>query len=308
MNKQAKPTYRYSVFGLTVQSDILLEELTISREATIDVKIRYKPVIAPPAEFLKEGTYHLTATSFFLDVPDIARYRVEAGQVIEVDPYEGAEIEAIKLFLLGSCMGVILHQRNILPMHGSVIVVAGEGILLTGHSGAGKSTTAHRFLTHGYQFVTDDVAATHIEHRQAIVAPAYGHQKLWADVLEHAPELERKRVNREVEGRTKYTVSRDRQFLNQPTPLRLIVELVPSEEPAVRMERVQGIEKVRTLMVHMYRNVYFTALHKQKEQFEKATELARAVRLIRLYRPIGKATEQEVMDTILKEVTKGVKV
>lgn len=308
MNAGGKQPYRYSVFGLTVQSDILFEELTVSHEDRVDVRIRYKPIEPPPQHLLEEGVYHLTEASFFLDVPDIARYRVESGQVIEVNPYAEAESEAIKLFLLGSCMGVILYQRNILPMHGSVIVVEGKGILLTGHSGAGKSTTTHHFLAAGHQFVTDDVAATHFRDGQAFVESAYGHQKLWADVLDQAPELERKRVNREVNGRAKYTVSRERQFLNQSIPLGLIVELVPSEVPDVRIESIQGLEKIRTLMRHMYRNVYFTALNKQREQFEKATELARVVQVIRLYRPIGKATEQEVMDTILKEVTKGVKI
>ncbi|WP_336798461.1 hypothetical protein [Exiguobacterium acetylicum] len=234
----------------------------------------------------------------------MARYHVSSGKRIDIDPETGATMESVKLFLLGSCMGVLLHQRSILPMHGSVITDGHTGILLTGHSGAGKSTTAHHFLAKGYRLITDDVAATRFTDTEAIVAPAYGHQKLWEDVLQYS-NMECKRVNREVDGRTKYTVNRERQFMDSPVSLRIIVELIPAEVEQIRSETVTGIEKVRTLMIHMYRNVYFKELKQEGVQFEKATELARRVKLIRVYRPHAMATEEAVVALIMKEIQQG---
>ena len=135
-------------------------------------------------------------------------------------------------------------------MHGSVITEGETGILLTGHSGAGKSTTAHRFLAKGYHLVTDDVAATYFQDDAALVAPAYGHQKLWEDVLPSSG-IGYTRVNREVDGRTKYTVDREQQFWNAPVRLRLIVELVPADIEYVQhgTEFINTVEAVST--VHM---------------------------------------------------------
>ena len=64
-----------------------------------------------------------------------------------------------RLYILGTCMGAILMQRKILPLHGSVIAIDGKAYAIVGDSGAGKSTLASAFLKRGYQLLTDDVIA-----------------------------------------------------------------------------------------------------------------------------------------------------
>lgn len=298
-------TYRYSVFGLSVTSELALPELPSSETTRSDVHIQLSDLQEKMNGLTADHPYRLTEGTFSLYVPGVAHYFVASGTMIEVDLIAGTEIEAVKLFLLGSCMGIILHQRGILPMHGSVITDGETGILLTGHSGAGKSTTAHRFLAQGYHLVTDDVAATRFEDDAALVAPAYGHQKLWEDVLPSSG-IGYTRVNREVDRRTKYTVDRERQFWNESVRLRLIVELVPADIKYVQHETVTGMDKVRTLMLHTYRNIYYKELQKEAFQFESAMALARRVRLLRIYRPQGIASEQTVVELITAAIKEGI--
>lgn len=304
MTESKRLSYRYTVFELIVESELEIPELPSSNELKSDVHIYFSNLQAMKHEIASDQFYRLEEERFILDVPKVARYQVSSGKRIDVDPENGAAIESVKLFLLGSCMGVLLHQRSILPMHGSVITDGKTGILLTGHSGAGKSTTAHHFLAKGYRLITDDVAATRFTDTEAIVAPAYGHQKLWEDVLQSS-NIEYKRVNREVDGRTKYTVNREQQFLDSSVPLRLIVELIPAEVEHLKDETVTGIEKIRTLMSHMYRNVYFKELKQEATQFQMATELARRVKVIRIYRPHGMATQEAIIALITKEIQQG---
>lgn len=301
MQPNEQLTYCYSVFGLIVMSELALPELPKSEVAESDIHICVTDLHNKRTEVSAEKSYWLKEETFFLHVPGVGDYYVESGMRIEVDPEEEAAIEAVKLFLLGSCMGIILHQRRVLPMHGSVITDGKTGVLLTGHSGAGKSTTAHRFLAQGYHLVTDDVAATRFNGDAALIAPAYGRQKLWEDVLPSSG-IGYTRVNREVDGRTKYTVDREQQFWNESVRLSLIVELVPAEVEQVRSEIVTGMDKVRTLMLHTYRNIYYMALQKEAFHFEGAMELARRVKLMRIYRPQEVATEQAIVELITEAI------
>jgi len=51
---------------------------------------------------------------------------------------------------MGSAMGALLRQRNILPFHGSYVEVDGEGVIFVGPSGIGKSAIAGGFHKRGF--------------------------------------------------------------------------------------------------------------------------------------------------------------
>lgn len=58
---------------------------------------------------------------FMLNIIGVGTYLVRDGSIIEVDPVKHCEIATLRIFLLGTCMGVILHQRGVLPVHASGI-------------------------------------------------------------------------------------------------------------------------------------------------------------------------------------------
>ena len=96
------------------------------------------------------------------------------------------KIDAIRLYVLGTCMGAILMQRKTLPLHGSVIAIDGKAYAIVGDSGAGKSTLASAFLKRGFQLLTDDVIAVSFsEEGIPFVTPSYPQQKLWSESLDH---------------------------------------------------------------------------------------------------------------------------
>ena len=73
------------------------------------------------------------------------------GNKIIVSPLDEIDEDVIRLYILGTCMGAILMQRKILPLHGSAIAINGKAYAIVGDSGAGKSTLASAFLKKGYQ-------------------------------------------------------------------------------------------------------------------------------------------------------------
>lgn len=92
-------------------------------------------------------------------VADTAIFAIQNGDTIQVSPMAGADEAKIRLFLLGTCMGALLMQRKILPLHGSAIAIDGKAYAFVGHSGAGKSTLASAFINKGFQLLSDDVIA-----------------------------------------------------------------------------------------------------------------------------------------------------
>ncbi|WFR62136.1 hypothetical protein P9222_28415 [Paenibacillus amylolyticus] len=84
---------------------------------------------------------------------------MEQGKRIVVSPIPGADEKKVRLFILGTCMAVIMMQRGILPLHGSAVVIDGWAYAFVGYSGAGKSTLSAALASRGYPLLTDDVVA-----------------------------------------------------------------------------------------------------------------------------------------------------
>jgi serine kinase of HPr protein (carbohydrate metabolism regulator) len=79
-------------------------------------------------------------------------FLIQEGRSIIVSPLEEYKEDVIRLYILGSCMGAILMQKRILPLHGSAVAIDGKAFAIIGESGAGKSTLASAFISRGFQF------------------------------------------------------------------------------------------------------------------------------------------------------------
>ncbi|MGH2630860.1 MAG: hypothetical protein ACRDHI_09945, partial [Actinomycetota bacterium] len=60
--------------------------------------------------------------------------------------------------VVGPAIGLALHQRESLVLHGSGVVIDGAAVVFVGDAGWGKSTTAAAFLREGADLITDDMA------------------------------------------------------------------------------------------------------------------------------------------------------
>jgi len=124
------------------------------------------------------GLYYQTAPGqFCLHVPDIARFHVTDGHSIVVAPEAEADTHSIRLYLLGSCMGALLHQGQLLVLHGMAMRVGEQVVIFAGPSGNGKSTPA-AFHQRQYEILTDEVCVITAAGQ---VIPSYPQIKLWHD-------------------------------------------------------------------------------------------------------------------------------
>lgn len=170
------------LFGLRIRSDIALPGLQPESGAIEpDVDIEIGAVAAPAEPGLELAVDETGAT---LTIEGVARYRVAAGSRIIVQPEAGAAEANVRLFLLGSAMGALLHQRGLLPLHASAVEVDGRAIAFIGPSGAGKSTLAAAFHDRGYRVIADDVCVIGFDgDGQAFAYPGIPRLRLWEEAL-----------------------------------------------------------------------------------------------------------------------------
>jgi hypothetical protein len=153
-------------------------------DTLIDVRIGKVPGELPNARHIGP-TFQIGDDEFVLQIRNTARYRVRGGNEITVDLAVGASERNVRVFLLGSALGVLCHQRGLLPLHASAIEIDGRTVAFAGSSGAGKSTVAAYFHGRGYRVLTDDLCVVSIaEDGTPRAWPGPPRIKLWRDAVD----------------------------------------------------------------------------------------------------------------------------
>jgi hypothetical protein len=295
----------YKAFGLNIHSVIPFQELpvTSSLEKQIDIHIDIDQSIERRIDRLESNRLCIVkAESILFRVPNVATYLIENGNTILMSPIEGSNMDQVRLFLLGTCMGAILIQRRILPLHGSAIEVNGKAYAIVGESGAGKSTLASALLSKGYKLLSDDVIPVSLnELKEPIVTPAYPQQKLWQESLdgfgissnEYKPIYDRK---------TKFAIPVSSQFSVSPLPLAGIFELVKTETDEAKLEPLGKLEVLHTLYHNTYRNPFIDQADLREWHFHMTTQMFHYIETFRIARPMNRFTAHELTSLILNKL------
>ena len=149
-----------------------------------DVKIEIikgRKIVEEP--LYDDGFYRLNQNEFSMDVDGVGSFYAADGNYIALNLNPEATRENIELYLNGSTYGAILHQRKIMPMHGSCFVFENKSIMLCGESGAGKSSLTTSFCSSGSTFLTDDVSPITFSNGSPLILPLSDRVKLWEDSL-----------------------------------------------------------------------------------------------------------------------------
>lgn len=282
LNECALPYY-YSVFGLSVKSDFEIHQLVSTKQTNTDVFIRLgsvsdsgliNPITAKPC------TQQITGQAW-LAIPGVAKYLVKAPNIIIVDPDVNASSNEVSLYLLGTCLAVIAHQKNHSVIHGNVIKIGQQAIILAGDSGAGKSTLAAAFHQKGYDLISDDLGVITSDF---FVQPGYPSMKIspaTATLLDIATnDLQWVKRDRE-----KYVLPLKSGFYNKPMLVAGIYTLNLYEEHELKIEPLTGASKLVALRKNTYRKGMLKGLGLKVNQLRLLSELANNIFIENLYRP-----------------------
>lgn len=268
---------QYACFDFRMDSDIVLGELAPARDERPSVAVRLGQV-AETLDGATVGSHGLQVAgrTALLHVPDTARYLIREGREIVVQPLPGASERNVRLFLLGSALGVLCFQRGLLLLHANAIAIGSGVVAFSGSSGAGKSTLAAWFAHRGYPVLCDDVCAVRVEDGRVTTWPGLPRLKLWgeaATAFGHDPAA----LDVAIEGMDKYHVP-VRAMEGGATPLRELNLLARAEpgDPVGRI-RLNGAAAMAAVMAQTYRGEYLEAMGLSRWHFEICAALARAI-------------------------------
>jgi hypothetical protein len=291
---------RYHAHGLTFASALPIPELMPSQQEP-HVTIRYGSTpdeLTPSTR--KSIFYQFQPQQSLLDLRKItgARFLIRNGNEIVVERFENAQDDLIRLFLLGSCMAILLTQRGLLPLHSSAILAPQGAMLFTGPSTVGKSTLAAAFLRRGYPVLADDISAVHYTPEgQPRVSPELLRLKLWTNSLNYfeVGTESLARIRPELE---KYGYPLGEAVVTQPAALRTLYVLHQHNTPTIDIRPIQGFSKLTQVRVAIYRSEYLSSEPIQSLWFERLSKLAQAIQVRKVRFPHDFTRFTELVDHI----------
>lgn len=268
----------YSCFDFRLRSEIPLGELTAADDPDdlrpiVEIRLGTVPASLPDA---RHGDHNLQVSGedALFGMADVARYLVRAGREIVVEPVPGGSERNMRLFLLGSALGILCHQRGLLPLHANAIVTDGGAVAFAGHSGAGKSTLAAHFQKSGYEVLCDDVCMISFDADGRPSAwPGLPRLKLWGDAAT-AFGHDRRDLDQAIEGMDKYHVPLTGGAVARPIPFRrlyLLSRAAEGEDGDV--VRLRGHKAMEALMTQTYRGLYLGPMGLKGRQFRQCAAL-----------------------------------
>nr|WP_294850394.1 hypothetical protein [uncultured Sphingomonas sp.] len=269
--------FRYLVHGLTLDSGIELPDLTPSDAADVDVRI----FVEAAHERIADQAAMVTPQSAHFSIADVGRFEVVSGQSITVFIQPGADMRDVRTFLLGSAMGLLLHQRHRLALHAAAGVFDGRAVAFVGPSGIGKSTLALAMTAMGLPVLSDDLLAIEVRPRGALAHRAVRRIRVCPDALA-AQQIDRADLPLSYpigHDRTKY----DLQLGDAPetAPLAAVITLADGN---AQLERLDGADALDCLMANSFRGGLLAHGDQRAHHFQNCAALAGKIVIGRLCR------------------------
>ena len=276
--------YTYTAYGLHVESSFPLPELRPATHGKPDVTICYGEVPASLPQPSANGTAWQSAPGqLLLSVNDVARYLVVDNREIRVHPLPGTREVDVRIFLLGSVLGALLHARQMLVLHASVIETTRGAVLFMGRSGTGKSTLLGAFLQRGYAMLADDKAGIILNEDGAPqVMPGFPLIRLTEDAVK---ELQYPVHGcQRQQGLEKYVMP-VAQFYPKQLPLRAAYSLNVHNRMDIRLEQLQTLDQFQALNRHTYRRRFLHKAEQRQAHFHILAAVSNHARVVRVLRP-----------------------
>ena len=245
--------------------------------------------------------WQAAAGRFLLDVPGVARYLVEDGKQISIEPIPQADKTEVDFFLQMTPLASLLFQRGTLAFHAAVAATRHGAVLLAGDSGAGKSTLLASLHKRGWRMLADDLTVVDLdEDGSPIVFPICPNILLWPDAM--------KKMEITAGSNHDYCYDNGRQslfiqtgFSSDPEILRAVYWLSVHNKNEIEIKELTGTERFIAWGALLYNSHIADALLDRAVYFQKASAISDTTPLRRLIRPRGQWSVDDLADILVSE-------
>lgn len=283
--------YSYRICGLRVASELALPGAIRQSDSlgASDVSIRWAAVPATLGDQAERGpNWDRIAGTFLLRIPGLARLLVSDGRDIAVELQAGSTECDVSAHVLGTALGILLHQRGTLVLHGAAVARNGAAVVICGRSGAGKSTLAAALCRDGATFVTDDICAIGFDDdRRPLVLPDGRRLKLWQETIERF-DFAAQRRDAVRSGLEKYFVDPPSAVAPGPLPLRAVYVLKQARPPLNEGIEAVGLPEAMAMLDHeAYRPAFRARMGSLPAMVAQGGMMLRYARMYHLIHPRG---------------------
>jgi hypothetical protein len=256
----AAASYAYRLAALKVEADLDLPDLSPwdgPSAAVSDIVIRLGEVPSQlqDADCVEAIFQTRGRDEYLLTLPGTGRVLVRCGREITIEPERDADPINMRALLTGPIQAVLWHQRGLLPLQASAVVIGGRAVALAGPAAAGKSAFAAVLAQAGHEILADDLCVIEADagSGSANVLPGVTQLRLWRDTLDQ--------LGIAANG-CRPALSDKENFLvdcwvgcREKRPLAAVFALARQSNVALTVQRLSGMAAMNTLreVVHMRR-------------------------------------------------------
>lgn len=302
--------FHYSAYGLRIESEIELHR-HIQASGPADVWINYRDSSSTGFEDKPDDSDCFNRPGCKVWVrPKMTRYTwenfgtavVRDGSHIVVDPLPDIDGMDFMPFITGALMGHLLHQRGLMVLHGSSMVINGKGVAFLGDKGAGKSTLAVHLHERGHELLSDDLVPLEFDNDKILTYRGFPRIKLWPDSVESlgVKSEELPRISRFFDKRAFECKSG-----SNSEPVRLEKIFILNQDREVSLAECLSRNAFIELARHTYLNRYLEATDSTALSFRQCEIIAKSIPVYSLNRPHDYGQSSEIASLIEEDLDRG---
>jgi len=290
--------YQYSLYELTMQLTFPCPALTAApADAVADVQMIEGDVPRELPGAVVEGENYQAAPGRFLLRGGLraGRFLVENGRTITLQRNAAVEESRLAAHFLSSVLAATLRQRGLIVLHANAAVTPCGAVVISGESGAGKSTTLAALLARGCSMLADDITVLRMGKDNIVkVVPGLSKLNLCEDAayrLGHNVE----ELPRNLLRRIKVVVPAKNRLVTKPAPLDSIYLLKKSANKALHVTMLNGADKFAAVQECIYGPLF---QEEHSSRFDMLAAIANQATIYRLERPASHWSVDEIAGVI----------
>jgi hypothetical protein len=269
--------YNYLLGGITIATDIEYPQLVASPHVP-EVELTYGDV----PEYLENNLVDFpfveaNHTQYLLRLPNMARYLMNNGNQITIQPEAGAVLASVNNYVLTAVLGALSYMRGFMPFHGGAFLLNGKAVLISGISGIGKSALLAALHQQGYVILSDDISNVKIVDGKAFLYPSFPRIMLWKDTT-HKLGLDKSRLHQMRGDMEKYFFQVDGAMYVSPVEVSALYVLTGTigDNAVCNIKGRQKVDELRDSLFQPWMGDVFSA---GKECYKNAMFLASLIKV-----------------------------
>ncbi|CEG55754.1 hypothetical protein [Legionella fallonii] len=272
--------FHFQSYGLTLRSSILLpgykhlefmEALKIDAEI-IEGKVSSKGINNPVEQGL---FFQVNPNEIWFNIPNVARFLVQNGECIIMEPKLGVDENTLALFLSDPCLVALLMQRGLFVLTGSVLQINDTAIAYLGEHCSGKSSIVAALMQQGYSLMSDGLC---VVNQDGLVFSGPAHIELWEDRIKSL-DIPLHGLQNIRPGLKKYRLPIHESFSTHPLPLKNVYAINLQKVTLLHSKNLTGSEKINFLQKNIYNKTFLSGLKKNQLYFNYCARLARQIQM-----------------------------